>query len=313
MLDAPTVSVLMTSYNRSSYIGLAIESVLASTFGDFELVVVDDGSTDGTQDIVRSYAERDRRVCFYQNKSNLGDYPNRNRAASLARGKWLKYVDSDDYIYPHGLDILVSGMAQFPHAGYGLATFSPLLDRPYPICLSPREAYRRHYFEESIFHVGPLAAIVARSALTAVGGFASERMTSDIDMWHRLSTKFSVVLMGGGIVWYRRHDGQELADVPKRADYWHFRYQAITERVLLDPEVPLTAGERAKIAMRLVSENMWGATRRALKGRLPAAYAYAFKAREIAQLIGSYRRAAKERPAMSASPTMECRSRDHNL
>lgn len=313
MPDAPTVSVLMTSYNRSSYIGLAIESVLASTFGDFELVVVDDGSTDGTQDIVRTYAERDRRLRFYQNKSNLGDYPNRNRAASLAHGKWLKYVDSDDYIYPHGLEILVSGMAQFPHARYGLATFSELLDRPYPICLSPREAFRRHYFEESIFHVGPLAAIIARSALTAVGGFAPERMTSDIDMWHRLSTKFDVVLMGGGIVWYRRHGGQEIADVARRFDYWHFRYQAITERVLLDPEVPLTAEERAKIAMRLVSENMWGATRRALKGRLPAAYAYAGKGWEIAQLIGSYRRAAKERPAIFASSTKYCRSRDHNL
>ena len=63
--------------------------------------------------------------------------------------------------------------------------------------------------------------------------------------------------------------------------------------------MPLTAEERAKIAMRLVSENMWGATRRALKGRLPAAYAYAAKGWEIAQLIGSYRRAAKERPAIS--------------
>src|SRR5215469_1088660 len=141
MHDAPTVSVLMTSYNRSSYIGFAIESVLASTLGDFELVVVDDCSTDGTQDIVRGYAERDRRVRFYQNKSNLGDYPNRNRAASLARGKWLKYVDSDDYIYPHGLDVLVSTMERFPEAGYGLCSFPALRDQPYPLCFSPREAY----------------------------------------------------------------------------------------------------------------------------------------------------------------------------
>ena len=290
-MSGPAISVLMTAYNRSNYIGVAIESVLASTFQDFEVVVVDDGSTDGTQDIVKGYAARDSRVRFHQNETNLGDYPNRNRAASLARGQWLKYVDSDDYIYPHGLEVLVSTMQRFPEAGYGISSFSPLRDRPYPLCLSPREAYRRHYFETPVFHKAPLATIIARTAWAAVGGFLPERMISDADMWHRLSKVFSVVLMGGGVVWYRTHADQEISDVPSRGDFYHFRYQSVTERALLDPETPLTAPERAAIARRMASADIWGAARRALKGRVRAAGAYLSGAWRVTRATDAYRRA----------------------
>jgi glycosyltransferase involved in cell wall biosynthesis len=102
-MSAPTVSVLMTAYNRERYIASSIDSVLAQTFDDFELVIVDDGSSDGTVEIARRFARQDRRVRVEVNDRNLGDYPNRNRAAALARGTLLKYHDSDDLLYPHCL------------------------------------------------------------------------------------------------------------------------------------------------------------------------------------------------------------------
>src|SRR4051812_47750099 len=95
--DLPLVSVLMTSYNREKYIAQAIESVIASTYSNLELIIVDDCSKDSTVSIARSYAENDKRVKVYVNEKNLGDYPNRNKAASYATGKYLKYVDADDY------------------------------------------------------------------------------------------------------------------------------------------------------------------------------------------------------------------------
>src|SRR5262245_27356318 len=100
---SPRVSVLMTAYNRAAYIGAAIESVLAQTWSDFELIVSDDHSADSTVDIVREYAGRDRRIRLSINDRNLGDYPNRNAAASLSRGEFLKYHDSDDLMYRHCL------------------------------------------------------------------------------------------------------------------------------------------------------------------------------------------------------------------
>ena len=255
-MTSPLVSVLMTAYNREKYIAQAIESVLASTLRNFELIIVDDCSEDRTVEIARTYADQYCRIRVEVNERNLGDYPNRNRAASLARGKWLKYVDSDDYIYPHGLDVLVSTMERFPEAGYGLCSFPTLRDQPYPVCLSPREAYRRHYFESSLFHRSPLSAIILRSAWEAVGGFPAERMTSDMGMWHRLSKRYPVVLMADGVVWYRAHGEQEVTVHAQQPHFWALRYQAISERAILDPDVPLTVAERQSIARRLWRANM---------------------------------------------------------
>ena len=120
----PTVSVLMTAYNREAFIGQSIESVLASDFGDFELIVVDDCSKDGTLEIAKRFEKLDKRVKVYVNSQNLGDYPNRNMAASYATGKYLKYVDADDTLYDYCLSVMVRYTDRFPEAGFGLSCFA---------------------------------------------------------------------------------------------------------------------------------------------------------------------------------------------
>ena len=115
----PTVSVLTTCYNREAYIAETIESVLAQTFADFEYIIVDDCSKDGSFEIARSYASKDSRIRLYRNDSNLGDYPNRNKAASYARGKYLKFIDSDDLLYPHALEVCSWYMEKFQNAHAG--------------------------------------------------------------------------------------------------------------------------------------------------------------------------------------------------
>lgn len=202
----------MTCYNREKYISIAIESVLASTYPNFELIIVDDGSIDDTVKIAKQYAAKDERIKVYENEKNLGDYPNRNEAAFYATGKYLKYVDSDDYIYPHGLEIMVNSMEQFPDAGFGLCSLKPDAERPFPFMLNAKEAYEYHFFGPGLFHKGPLTAIFLKSAFDAVGGFKEKRMISDIDMWHRLALQYPVVLMPDGLVWQRKHAEQELKD-----------------------------------------------------------------------------------------------------
>lgn len=223
----PLMSVLMTSYNREKYIAEAIESVLASSFNDFELIIVDDGSTDSTVEIARRYETNDNRVRVYVNEKNLGDYPNRNKAAAYAKGKYIKYVDSDDYIYPNGLEIMVKSMEAFPNAGFGMASMEPNNARPFPYMLNPKESYETHFFKERLFHKGPLDAIILRSAFNALSGFPSGRMISDTDMWHRMGLHYPIVLMPQGIVWQRRHLEQELTEgdsflVPKEKIKWKY-------------------------------------------------------------------------------------------
>jgi glycosyltransferase involved in cell wall biosynthesis len=206
----PLVSVLITSYNREKYIAAAIESVLASTYKNFELIIVDDGSKDSTVSIAQKYAAEDNRISVYINERNLGDYPNRNKAASYAKGKYIKYVDADDYIYPWGLACLVDMMEQFPGAGWGLCSLHQFTGKPFPFQLSPEEAYLYHYEGPGLFHKAPLSSIIKKEVFDAVGGFNPIRMAGDFDMWHRLARAYPVVLMPHGMVWYRSHGEQEV-------------------------------------------------------------------------------------------------------
>lgn len=232
---APLVSVLMTSFNREKYISKAIESVLVSTYPNFELIVVDDGSKDGTVEIANGFAARDARVKVYLNEKNLGDYPNRNKAASYAQGVYLKYVDADDYIYPWGLELLVTMMEQFPAAGWGLCSLDQDVRGPFPLLLSSREAYEYHYAGPGLFHKAPLSAVIRRSVFEAVGGFSPQRMSGDYEMWHRLALHAPVLLMPQGIVWYREHGEQEIKSYAQYAE----TYEKIALHYLTLPECPL--------------------------------------------------------------------------
>ena len=225
----------MTAFNREKYIAAAIDSVLASSYTRFELIIVDDISSDNTVAIARSYAEKDPRVKVFINEKNLGDYPNRNKAAGYARGKYLKYVDADDYIYPWGLQLLVNMMESFPEAGWGLCSLDQYIGKPFPFQLGPREAYEYHYLGPGLFHKAPLSSIIKKSTFDEVAGFAPIRMCGDFEMWHRLARSYPVVLMPHGMVWYRSHGEQEMNS------HRNFigEYEKITAASLSDERCPL--------------------------------------------------------------------------
>ena len=283
-MSTPLVSVLMTAYNREKYIAEAIASVLASSFKDFELIIVDDCSNDHTVEIARCYTS-DPRVRVHVNEKNLGDYPNRNRAASLAHGRYLKYVDSDDYIYRHGLETMVDMMERFPDSGLGLAAFPQNSARPFPIRLSPREAYFRHYFRTSIFDPGPLAAIIRKEAFEAVGGFTGKRMVGDFEMWHIVAARYPVVMMPYGLIWYRSHTEQEMQDY--RTDpQFPFTALAIACEQLEKPECPLLAEERL-VALRQMRRRLARLVLRTLASRQRARGADLFRrsGRSLVELV----------------------------
>jgi glycosyltransferase involved in cell wall biosynthesis len=256
MNDTPLVSVLMTAYNREAYIAEAIASVVASDFDDWELIIVDDGSSDQTVWIAREWAAKDPRIQVYQNPKNLGDYPNRNQAASYARGKYLKYVDADDYIYPHGLSVIVKMMEAFPESGYGLCSLDQDLEKPFPFVLSPREAYVRHYFQTPLFHKAPLSAVIHRPVFEDVGGFPLQRMTSDFAMWQILSQHHNVVLMPSGLVWYREHSSQEVNEISRNPLFYNFAYQNVMLAAIGQSDCPLEQSERRLIKKRALISNL---------------------------------------------------------
>ena len=100
----PFFTVITVTYNSSQFVRDAIESVLASTFTDFELIIGDDFSTDNTWEIINEY--NDPRIVKYRNETNLREYPNRNKALNMARGEWVIFIDGDDLIYGNALQKL---------------------------------------------------------------------------------------------------------------------------------------------------------------------------------------------------------------
>ena len=281
-MNSPAISVLMTTYNREKYVGAAIESVLNSSFKDFELVVVDDRSKDKTVDIVREWQAKDNRVKLFINEQNLGDYPNRNQAAAHATGKYLKYVDADDLIYPWGLQILWECMERFPEAGWGLCSLAQDKARPFPFVLETQEAYRYHYLGPGLFHKAPLSSIIKKELFDAVGGFEPGRMVGDFEMWHRLAFQSPVVLMPHGMVWYRAHDDQESNVIGEFEEV----YRKISLKHLHAEPKPLTPAELRQVAQRKRKKHLKFAAIYLAKGHFKLAqhsYRKAELTREIAK------------------------------
>lgn len=110
----PLISVVMPVYNSAKYLPLAIESILNQTYTDFELIIIDDGSTDASREIIKKYAQQDRRIKTKRNPSNLGICLSLNYGLSLAKGKYIARMDSDDWSYPERLGEQLAFMKSHP-------------------------------------------------------------------------------------------------------------------------------------------------------------------------------------------------------
>ena len=110
------ISIIMPAYNTASFIQQSIESVLSQTYPDWELIVIDDYSTDATAEIVKSYCSRDSRIILLQNEKNYGVAVSRNRGLQQASGRYLAFLDSDDLWIPEKLEKQLSFMQENDYA-----------------------------------------------------------------------------------------------------------------------------------------------------------------------------------------------------
>lgn len=202
------VSILMTAYNREEYIAEAIQSVLASTYTNFELIIVDDCSIDNTVTIIRQFQLKDNRIKLFINEKNIGDYPNRNKAAEYASGKYLKYVDSDDKLYANGLEYCVACIERFEISEWGIWYPYEIADEQ---VLSPTEAIHYHFFERPFLNAGPGGTIIKRDFFFKLRGFPLKYGPAN-DMFFNLhaASMGNVVIMKDDFFLYRKHIGQEI-------------------------------------------------------------------------------------------------------
>jgi len=212
MSDNPSVSVVIATYNRADLLPETIESVLNQRFQDFELIVVDDGSTDGTREVLGAYGARLRYI--YQ--ENRGPSAARNLGVRNARGAWIAIQDSDDLMTPEHLETLVGYAHEHSDCAMVFANGSYLGGAEHnretiiPALKSRRLAEQgvglADLFERSIVRLQ--ASLISKRCYDALGGHdESLWLCMDLDLSFRLFMSYPVAYIDQEVFLYRRHPG----------------------------------------------------------------------------------------------------------
>lgn len=187
--QVPRVSVVMAVYNGAPFLRLAIDSVLAQTFTNFDLIIVDDGSTDETAVILDSYT--DPRVLTFTNPTNIGQTRSMNRGLEHVRGTYIARQDADDVSHPTRLQEEVAYLDAHPQVGL-IGTSYRLVDAAGTVLgieQPPADdaSLRQRLVDGNVFCHG--SVMIRRSCLDAAGGLYHPdfRVTQDYELWLRLA------------------------------------------------------------------------------------------------------------------------------
>lgn len=207
----PTVSVIIPCYNGEKWLALTLESISAQSYRDFEVIVVDDGSTDNSSRIIERYCLSDDRYKYVSQK-NSGIAAALNLGLSLAKGKWIARLDADDLCHPDRLKVQLelastlrdivfvgSGSSQIDGAGKFIREcIYPTGHRQLYRALTTRRKFPAHS-----------SAFFNRELAIAVGGYRpGVRRAEDVDLWLRLSERGRLTSVSLPLIAYRTHDTQ---------------------------------------------------------------------------------------------------------
>ncbi|MCF2661521.1 glycosyltransferase family 2 protein [Pseudoflavonifractor phocaeensis] len=198
------VSIITPSYNTAAYIGDTIRSVLAQTYQEWEMIIVDDCSTDNTEAVVASFG--DSRIRYLKNAKNSGAAVSRNYALREARGKWIAFLDSDDLWEPEKLEKQIRFMEehgyQFTCTDYRI-TLPDGTESPYiytaPSHITKRMLYRYCYFST-------ITVMYDREAIGLIQ-IADIKKNNDYAMWFKVIEKADCYRLPESLSCYRKREG----------------------------------------------------------------------------------------------------------
>ena len=216
----PIVSVIMPVYNEEKYVEEAIRSILNQKFSDFEFIIIDDGSSDCTPDIIRSFS--DVRIKLLFNEKNKGNYPARNRACQQAKGRYIAVMDADDIAMPERLEKQVNYLEERTDllalgSEYQFNTHKNKHNLPLKyedVCFSLLKDF-------SLLHP---SLMVRSSVFNSLGGY-NENYTyaSDYDLFCRLALNGKIEILPDILMTYRMHENQ-ISNLKKK-DQSKFAYK----------------------------------------------------------------------------------------
>jgi glycosyltransferase involved in cell wall biosynthesis len=210
--DAPLVSVIIPTFNRSRLVVETVESALGQTYPNVEIVVVDDGSEDDTESALRPYLDR----IVYSYQPNSGRSVARNNGIRQSTGRYCVFLDSDDLLLPGKLSLQVPFLEEHPDFalvysdGFALdenRNLSPLGSHVYRFPPESRDEFVTQFLKNNFFP--PLLALVRRDSLDSTGFFDPEIVgLEDWDLWLRMLFRGAAfAYLDGKVAVYRRHSG----------------------------------------------------------------------------------------------------------
>lgn len=215
----PLVTVMICTYNGERYLGATLDSVLAQTYPNMEVIVIDDGSRDGTISIIEQYAERDSRIRWFA-RENAGLPASRNYAFARAQGEWIAIIDQDDLCYPERLARQVAVAAAYPSAGLVFCDTQYIngvgqnIGNHFAAFSLPDSFIRKGLASNLLINQGcyatSAACLIKRTTVDRLGPLdESLRYACDYEYFIRAGFEVDFAYTPDELVAWRRHAGQE--------------------------------------------------------------------------------------------------------
>ena len=209
--NMPEISVIIPSYNNAPYIGKAIESILNQSFTDFEVIVIEDCSTDNSREVINSYMEQDSRIHVIHHEKNKGVAAARNSGIQAAKGEFIAILDADDEFLPTRLQLLYEKIIKEPNIALVHSDIFVVNEqKKIKWVIKGEPIYSEEYIPGEVLrrrgcHLGqPLM----RKACMELVGLYDETLpgAEDYDLYHRLTHHYPVAYVQEPLYLYRLHE-----------------------------------------------------------------------------------------------------------
>ena len=209
----PKVSVLMPNYNGEAYLSEAIESILGQTFTDFEFIIIDDGSSDESWDIIQKYAKKDNRIIAIKNEKNLKICKSLNKGLSLAKWEYIARMDSDDIAKENWMEQVYKKISTHSNIGVCGSNFD-IINEKWEITGEKQFPHNNIDCKNAIWYRNPFAhntVLIRKSALKEVWWYNHDFIyAEDLELWIRIGTKYDFYNVQENLVQYRIFGGNSI-------------------------------------------------------------------------------------------------------
>lgn len=216
--NQPLISIVTPTYNREAFLAEAIQSVIDQTYENFELIIVDDGSTDGSEVLVQRYVQEDSRIRYFK-QHNQGQSVARNRGIQESRGEFVCFLDSDNKWFPDKLEVSVKAFADNSSVDIVYGNNVTISETGAELSRSNMPRHSGMITERLLADnfISMNTTMVRKHCFDTLGAFNErDRLAEDYELWLRLSTQFRFLYVPHYFGYYRVMDDQISTDKEAR-------------------------------------------------------------------------------------------------